>query len=150
MSTNPIQANSYSALDERELGSVLAALRYWQAAKIGKPQAFAELDEQVAQDGGANKALSVLEIDVLCERLTFGGASPAEQAYLSAVQAADDRAETIQELRGVLTGLVKVVIAEVPKSPKGLPLFGPRLGRAVANAAMALEESSVNGEWRQL
>jgi len=150
MLTDPAQSNRFRAFDRRELGSLLAALRFWQAAKAGRPQAFAELDEQVARDGGEHSALSVLEIDALCERLAFGGASPAEQAYQSAVQVADDRAETIQELQGALKGLVNVVIAEVPKSPKGLPQFGPRLGRAFANAAMALDESSVNGEWRQL
>jgi hypothetical protein len=52
------------ALDERETGTVLAALRYWQA--VGAPPArFVD----IADDGGTLTPLDSGEIDALCERI---------------------------------------------------------------------------------
>jgi len=54
-------------LNDRELSTVLAALRYWQA--LGKS---AVGFEATAKSYGADNPLSSGEIDALCERLNSG------------------------------------------------------------------------------
>jgi hypothetical protein len=53
-------------LTERELATVLAALRHWQTAES------AEAHEDIATDGGRLEPLKVDEIDELCLRLNCG------------------------------------------------------------------------------
>jgi len=57
-------------LDYRELSTVLAALRYWQALGITAPihGRVAEIHE-IADSGGEIEMLSADEIDHLCERI---------------------------------------------------------------------------------
>lgn len=59
-----------AAPEVRELGTILAALRYWQSALTAGRDLSAELE--IAEDGG-HAALSTAEIDALCERLNTGG-----------------------------------------------------------------------------
>ena len=54
-------------LDARELGTVLAALRYWQ--REGLMNGGHEQD--IATNGGEVEPLNADEIDALCERLNF-------------------------------------------------------------------------------
>ena len=56
------------AVTERESGTILAALRYWQ--REGLMSAGDEQD--IATDGRRFESLSVDEIDALCERINFG------------------------------------------------------------------------------
>lgn len=55
-------------LDNRELGTVLAALRFWQR----KVRLVGEPERDIATDGDAFPELTAVEIDALCERLNFG------------------------------------------------------------------------------
>jgi hypothetical protein len=57
-------------LTDRELATVLAALRYWQDADA-KAMYIGEIVE-VANGGGKFERLDENEIDQLCERLNFG------------------------------------------------------------------------------
>lgn len=58
-------------LNARELGTVLAALRYWQRAieqgNAGQDDEFAP----IASDNGLQEPLTAGEIDELCERLNL-------------------------------------------------------------------------------
>lgn len=56
-----------TALNDTELGTVLAALRYYQRSLGTLPRAIVEIA------GDAGEALDVDEIDDLCERLNTGG-----------------------------------------------------------------------------
>jgi hypothetical protein len=51
--------------EERELATVLAALRHWQRVLPESAEAY----EDIATDGGRLEPLSVAEIDKLCMRL---------------------------------------------------------------------------------
>jgi hypothetical protein len=53
------------SLNQRELGTTLAALRYWQ--REGLASSGGEHD--IANDSGAIEPLSADEIDALCERI---------------------------------------------------------------------------------
>jgi hypothetical protein len=55
-------------LDDRELGTVLAALRYWQRGTMFDHNRFAP-EWEIATDGQTIEALDVDEIDELCEKL---------------------------------------------------------------------------------
>ncbi|MCG9892581.1 MAG: hypothetical protein MH252_16105, partial [Thermosynechococcaceae cyanobacterium MS004] len=57
-------------LTERELATILAALRHWQNALPEIAEAYAD----IATDGGRFEPLSVDEIDDFCRRLVFGEA----------------------------------------------------------------------------
>jgi hypothetical protein len=59
---------SEQQLTERELATVLAALRHWQ---IVSPES-AEAYEDIATDGGKFEPLTMDESDELCMRLNFG------------------------------------------------------------------------------
>jgi len=65
-------------VDDRELATILAALRFHQAGNL---QGTGEIPDQaireVATDGGRLEALSGGEVDMLCERLNLG----AEGSY---------------------------------------------------------------------
>lgn len=61
------------ALSDRELATILAALRLWQR----HGQTDADPSDDVASDSGRHKVLCSAEIDRLCERLNFGGESTA-------------------------------------------------------------------------
>lgn len=56
-------------MTKRELGTVLAALRWWQLT-LGEAPIW--IDE-IATDSGEFEPLSVAEIDDLCERLNTSG-----------------------------------------------------------------------------
>lgn len=56
-------------LDDRELGTVLAALRLWQQTTGCHGRDVME----IATDGGTFEELGVDEIDDLCERINTGG-----------------------------------------------------------------------------
>lgn len=55
-------------LSARELGTVLAALRFWQ---LGSHNAHADIRE-IATEAGTFEALDGVEIDELCARLNLG------------------------------------------------------------------------------
>ncbi len=55
-------------LTERELATVLAALRHWQKVSPESAEAFVD----IATDGGRLEPLSVAEVDGLCMRLNCG------------------------------------------------------------------------------
>ncbi len=57
------------ALNPRELATILAALRWWQGCIVAGKDMHDEMD--IAEDGGTLVALSVFEIDKLCERLNY-------------------------------------------------------------------------------
>ena len=78
-----IEVPRVSELDSRELGTVLAALRYWQ--RQGCPDG-PELRE-IASDNDM-KPLDLEEIDALCERLNLGQhRQPATKAQIEAARA---------------------------------------------------------------
>ena len=54
-------------MDNRELATVLAALRYWQREGLMS----AGHEQEIATDQGAFEALSKWEIDALCEKLNM-------------------------------------------------------------------------------
>lgn len=60
-------------IDERELGTILAALRHWQETSEGWEGGLIVTEEiptsDIATDGGKFSALTPSEIDVLCERI---------------------------------------------------------------------------------
>lgn len=57
-------------MEPRELATVIASLRLWQAAMTGaRGPSFHELADLVATDQGTLRALSAAEIDELCQRL---------------------------------------------------------------------------------
>lgn len=59
-------------LDRREIGTILAALRYWQhnlAAPWGRT--FTEIHDEIASDGGETASLSGDEIDALCDKINI-------------------------------------------------------------------------------
>ena len=65
-------------LNDRELGTVLAALRYWQARIELRTGAWVtrtafEMDERMAaiDDIAGDTPLTIEEIDTLCERLNY-------------------------------------------------------------------------------
>lgn len=62
-------------LNDRELGTVLAALRYWQRRALdGATQLHCLPEYDIAADGDM-EPLSANEIDELCERINCGGDS---------------------------------------------------------------------------
>lgn len=56
---------SEGGFDRRELGTILAALRYWQRTALD----VALPEDDIATDGAALDPLSEEEIDELCERI---------------------------------------------------------------------------------
>lgn len=69
---------SVPPLSQREKGTTLAALRYWQrhqAQSVGKSQNQIPEDD-IATDGGQHQPLSAAEIDALCERINSGEPAP--------------------------------------------------------------------------
>src|SRR5437016_14402810 len=65
----PQQLSHYRPeLSERELATVLAALREWQGLLTGSEPAEADVDD-IASDGGKLRPLTADEIDAVCERL---------------------------------------------------------------------------------
>lgn len=60
-------------LNDRQLSTVLAALRYWQdCGGAGLDPEARELIEDIATNGGSHEKLSSDEIDELCEELNTG------------------------------------------------------------------------------
>lgn len=64
-------------LDRRELGTVLAALRLWQATNHGStvPLSDSQISSirSIATDAGEVEELGHREIDTLCEKLNLRG-----------------------------------------------------------------------------
>lgn len=58
-----------NGFEPRELATILAALRFWQRT----PSDYTEPENDIATNGGETDALSIEEIDVLCERLNVAG-----------------------------------------------------------------------------
>lgn len=56
-------------LDQRELGTILAALRLRQELVLAEGIEPDSIQEEIATDGGSFTALSAEEIDALCERI---------------------------------------------------------------------------------
>lgn len=69
MSTGSAPAGPFS---NRELATVLAALRFWQNGGMRGASCDDGIDD-IATNGGALEPLNVDEIDALCERLNCGG-----------------------------------------------------------------------------
>jgi hypothetical protein len=67
-------------LRDRELATVLAALRYWQWQTLPDMGSLNDAQREsdildIATNGNILDRLDAAEIDALCERLNFGGAS---------------------------------------------------------------------------
>lgn len=60
-------------VDERELATILAALRYWQRDGLSSDEhgdlATPGPENDIATDGGTHEPLDLDEIDELCERI---------------------------------------------------------------------------------
>jgi hypothetical protein len=65
----PVKIQDTYALNERELATVLAALRSYQESGAGAQE---DRFRDIASDLGRFRPLSVREIDRLCERLNCG------------------------------------------------------------------------------
>jgi hypothetical protein len=64
-----------STITQRECDTILAALRYWQAAKVNGNGDFGEIDEIATNNRtGEDAALDASEIDTLCERINYADA----------------------------------------------------------------------------
>ncbi len=61
-------------VDDRQLATMLAALRYWQ--RIAPSISMAEDEHAIASDGGAFECLQGDEVDTLCERINLPETSP--------------------------------------------------------------------------
>ena len=73
-------------VDDREMATILAALRYHQAENLPGAAGIPDLTiEDIATDGGHLAALNHVEIDRLCERLNLG----AEASYARQWQCPD-------------------------------------------------------------
>lgn len=69
-------AGARCRLDDRELATVLAALRGWQhslGTRYACSAPFTEIGQEIATDGNRFEPLAASEIDSLCERLNTGG-----------------------------------------------------------------------------
>jgi hypothetical protein len=88
-------------LNNRELATVLAALRYWQ--RHGLPQCLDSKnhlpEDDIATDGGTLAPMRKPEIDVLCERLNFTP-TPSIQTPTNALRAgwADDALDAFADI----------------------------------------------------
>ncbi len=60
------------ALTGQELGTVLAALRFYQDAGQGEPDSRSDGIQEIATNGGTETSLDSDGIDDLCERLNLG------------------------------------------------------------------------------
>lgn len=93
--------------NDRELATVLAALRHWQ---IQRDRYIPGAHLDIATDGGAFERLDDDEIDDLCERLNASQDTAALRAELAELEAAFkaaggrgvEMAERIDELRAQL------------------------------------------------
>lgn len=65
-------------INERELATILAALRYWQATPDSFDRRLQIID--IATDGGTFTPLTDDEIDLLCESINMGASSVIEPA----------------------------------------------------------------------
>lgn len=66
-------------LNARELGTVLAALRYWQATRKSEGGLWdSDTFEPIASDNGLQEPLDAGEIDELCERINMGDRTEGE------------------------------------------------------------------------
>ena len=59
-------------VSDRELHTILAALRWWQQSGAGESLHDDGIDD-IASNGGEVEPLTVDEVDVLCERVNAGG-----------------------------------------------------------------------------
>lgn len=103
-------------IDYRELSTILAALRWWQATGLN-PMAYddliADIDD-IATSSGEIKMLDAGEIDILCESINGAPIEKALSNLMRDVDLAldaytnesgnelDDLAESIENLRGAL------------------------------------------------
>lgn len=67
-----MKAFKYKGLTLREIDTIRAALRYWQARDVGATAAQRGAIETIAQEHG--EPLSLDAIDSLCERINTGEA----------------------------------------------------------------------------
>lgn len=68
-----------TTLDAREMGTVLAGLRLWQATMVDRNWSAIDLDlVKIATKGGAHMALSPDEVDDLCGELNTTDARPCK------------------------------------------------------------------------
>ena len=96
-----------SDLEGRELATVLAALRYYQAENLQDDGAVADQAAgDIASDGGRVQPLTRDEIDTLCERLNSQPTSPATTQALQVILAVSGGvAEVLRKPRGVAVTL---------------------------------------------
>jgi len=94
-------------LDGRELATVLAALRYYQAENLqGGADVADEAVATVATDGGRLQPLTRDEIDALCERLNSQAVRRATPRGLQVILAVSGGvAEVLRKPRGVAVTL---------------------------------------------
>jgi hypothetical protein len=83
-------------LNNRELATVLAALRYWQ--REGLMSSGGEHD--VATDGDTLEPLTTEEIDALCERINGAPDTPSLRSLVAGAVAAWPQMETGEEMNG--------------------------------------------------
>ncbi len=77
-------------LAERDLATILAALRLWQDSHnpTRRQKPLCELHQwlnEIATDGGSFERLSRDEVDDLCDRLNQGDDQPAREAKITRV-----------------------------------------------------------------
>jgi hypothetical protein len=65
----PSSSMQCMTVSSRDLATILAALRFWQRT----PSDYTQPENDIATDGGETPALSIEEIDALCERLNVAG-----------------------------------------------------------------------------
>ena len=128
----------YLNVNDRELATILAALRYWQRRGIlgpTKPHCLAEWD--VAADNGKHTPLSADEIDALCERVNGDDELPGRLvAALERASAACDSEERDYDWAGDAEKAIRAAYAA------GL---GPKVSLALKRLIMAEIDNEGDG-----
>lgn len=60
-------------LNEEELATILAALRFYQSEGMGNPDNRSDAIQEIATNAGELTSLDSDDIDALCERINSGG-----------------------------------------------------------------------------
>ena len=119
-------------VDNRELATILAALRYWQANNRQNAKRAPEYD--IASDSGKTQPLGNLEIDELCESINCEPALPEQLlSVLERVSAAcGDKYDWAGEVEAVLEAAYTMG-------------FGPQVSPALKRLFMAEIDNEAEG-----
>lgn len=105
----PAPASNAASIGVRELATILAALRLFQRL----PSEASGPENEIATDSGEFEALSLVEIDALCERLN---AKPVRRRYYEAKDKANSSGITTRE-RPQTLGAAAPVVPVAPVEP---------------------------------